>query len=136
MQRYRKVCYRPGHERSTPSTTNCLPRGAAALLGTCPGRSARAARLAAQYALREVAGQQHAYPDGRPVQVSVRTLQRWRAAYASGNIEALVPRSRKRTENNRHHDHDDRHGPQPAGNVGKPTHRFATRAGDTRRTRT
>jgi len=49
-------------------------------------------------AVREVAGRQHVYPDGRPVQVSVRTLQRWRAAYASGDIEALAPRSRKRTE--------------------------------------
>ena len=49
-------------------------------------------------AVREVAGRQHAYPDGRPVQMSVRTLQRWRAAYATGNIEALVPQSRKRTE--------------------------------------
>jgi putative transposase len=49
-------------------------------------------------AVREVAGRQHASPDGRPVQVSVRTLQRWRAAYATGDIEALAPRSRKRTE--------------------------------------
>jgi transposase len=49
-------------------------------------------------AVREVAGRQHAYPDGRPVQVSVRTLQRWRAAYARDGIEALAPRSRKRTE--------------------------------------
>ena len=49
-------------------------------------------------AVREVAGRQHAYPDGCPVQVSVRTLQRWRAAYATGNIAALAPRSRKRTE--------------------------------------
>ena len=49
-------------------------------------------------AVREVAGRQHANPDGCLVQVSVRTLQRWRAAYASGDIEALVPKSRKRTE--------------------------------------
>jgi len=49
-------------------------------------------------AVREVAGRQHAYPDGRPVQLSVRTLQRWRAAYATGDIEALAPCSRKRTE--------------------------------------
>ena len=49
-------------------------------------------------ALREVAGRQHVYPDGSPVQVSVRTLQRWRSAYATGDIEALAPRSRKRTE--------------------------------------
>ncbi|TET52331.1 MAG: transposase, partial [Anaerolineales bacterium] len=49
-------------------------------------------------AVREVAGRQHAYPDGRPVQMSVRTLQRWRTAYATGDIEALAPKSRKRTE--------------------------------------
>ncbi|MQG59511.1 MAG: transposase [SAR202 cluster bacterium] len=49
-------------------------------------------------AVSKIAGQEHAYPDGRPVRVSVRTLQRWRSAYASGGIEALVPRSRKRTE--------------------------------------
>lgn len=49
-------------------------------------------------AVREVADRQHADPDGRPVLVSVRTLQRWRAAYATGGIEALAPRSRKRTE--------------------------------------
>jgi len=50
-------------------------------------------------ALREVAERQHVYPDGSPaVQVSVRTLQRWRTAYTSGGIEVLAPRSRKRTE--------------------------------------
>ena len=49
-------------------------------------------------AVREVAGQQHADPNGRLVQMSVRTLQRWRAAYAKGNIEALAPASRKRTD--------------------------------------
>ena len=49
-------------------------------------------------AVREVAGQQHAYLDGRLVLVSVRTLQRWRAAYAKDGIEGLVPKSRKRTE--------------------------------------
>jgi len=49
-------------------------------------------------ALCEVAERQHAYPDGRPVRVSVRTLQRWRAAYREGSMEALVPRGRKRTQ--------------------------------------
>ena len=49
-------------------------------------------------AVGEVAARQHAYPDGRPVRVSVRTIQRWRAAYAGGNIHALTPRSRKRTQ--------------------------------------
>ena len=49
-------------------------------------------------AVRKVAGQQHADPNDRLVQISVRTLQRWRAAYAKGNIAALAPASRKRTE--------------------------------------
>ena len=34
---------------------------------------------------------------GRPVRVSVRTLQRWRAAWASGSLAALEPRPRPRT---------------------------------------
>ena len=42
-------------------------------------------------AVCKIAEQEHAYPDGRPVRVSVRTLQRWRSAYATGGIEALVP---------------------------------------------
>jgi len=49
-------------------------------------------------AVREVAGREHAYSDGRLVQVSVRTVQRWRALWATGGIEALTPRSRTRTE--------------------------------------
>lgn len=49
-------------------------------------------------AVREVAGRTHAHADGRPAHVSVRTLQRWRAAYAAGNLEALEPGSRPRTE--------------------------------------
>lgn len=49
-------------------------------------------------ALREVAGREHAHPDGRTVRFSVRTLQRWRGAYARGGFEALAPRSRTRTE--------------------------------------
>jgi putative transposase len=52
-------------------------------------------------AVREVAGREHVHPDGRSVRnsrVSVRTIQRWRAAYAGGGIEALEPRSRRRTE--------------------------------------
>jgi transposase len=48
--------------------------------------------------MRKIAGEEHAYPDGRPVRVSLRTLQRWRSAYATGGLEALVPQSRKRTE--------------------------------------
>jgi len=49
-------------------------------------------------AVREVAERKHAHPDGRPVHISVRTLQRWRAAYLLGNFAALEPRSRTRTE--------------------------------------
>ena len=49
-------------------------------------------------AVRRVAGREHAAPDGRPVRISVRTLQRWRTAYAAGGIDALQPRSRSRTE--------------------------------------
>ena len=35
--------------------------------------------------------------DGRPVRISVRTLQRWRAAWASGKLAGLEPRQRTRT---------------------------------------
>ena len=51
-------------------------------------------------AMREVAAREHAHPDGRPVQVSVRTIQRWRASYAAegGGFAALEPRSRTRTD--------------------------------------
>lgn len=49
-------------------------------------------------AVREVAGRRHAHPDGRSLRVSVRTIQRWRAAYAGGGMQALEPKSRQRTE--------------------------------------
>lgn len=49
-------------------------------------------------AAREVAGRGHVHPDGRPIQVSVRTIQRWRAAYAHGGMAALEPGSRRRTK--------------------------------------
>jgi len=49
-------------------------------------------------AVREVAGRDHAHPDGRRIRVSVRTLQRWRAAYAAGGLEALEPKSRRQTD--------------------------------------
>jgi hypothetical protein len=49
-------------------------------------------------AVHEVARRKHAHLDGRPVHISVRTLQRWRAAYLQGNLVALEPRSRTRTE--------------------------------------
>lgn len=42
-------------------------------------------------------GESTLHPHGRRVRVSVRTLQRWRAAYAAGGLEALEPRSRRRT---------------------------------------
>lgn len=49
-------------------------------------------------AVRQVAGRDHAHPDGRRVRVSVRTLERWRAAFLAGELEALEPKSRKRTQ--------------------------------------
>jgi hypothetical protein len=48
-------------------------------------------------ALRVVARRDHAHVDGRPVRVSVRTLQRWRAAFLSGGMPALEPKDRTRT---------------------------------------
>ena len=48
-------------------------------------------------AVRDVAGAQHVDLDGVPVRISVRTLQRWRAAWASGNLAALEPQQRPRT---------------------------------------
>ena len=48
-------------------------------------------------AVRHVAGAQHVGLDGRAVHISVRTLQRWRAAWASGSLAALEPRQRIRT---------------------------------------
>ena len=49
-------------------------------------------------AVREVAERKHAHPGSRPVHISVRTLQRWRAAYLLGNFAALEPRNRTRIE--------------------------------------
>ena len=49
-------------------------------------------------AVQEVAKRTHTHLDGQPVHLSVRTLQRWRAAYLAGNFAALEPRSRPRTE--------------------------------------
>ena len=52
----------------------------------------------ASAAVVHVAGRQHAQVDGRPVRISVRTIQRWRAAYAKGGLAALEPKDRRRTE--------------------------------------
>jgi len=52
----------------------------------------------AEAAVREVAGREHAHPDGRVVRVSQRTIQRWRTAYREGGIGGLEPASRKRTD--------------------------------------
>lgn len=52
-------------------------------------------------AVREVAGRDHADLDGRLVRVSVRTIQRWRAAYAEGGLDALAPKDRQRSEPSR-----------------------------------
>ncbi|MHC4789708.1 MAG: transposase family protein [Planctomycetota bacterium] len=49
-------------------------------------------------AVREVAARGHVDAQGRPVRVSVRTLQRWRAAWAKGGMAALEPELRTRTE--------------------------------------
>ena len=48
-------------------------------------------------AVRHVAGADRVDLDGRLVRISVRTLQRWRAAWASGKLAALEPRQRTRT---------------------------------------
>ena len=48
-------------------------------------------------AVRHVAGADRVDLDGRPVRIGVRTLQRWRAAWASGKLAALEPRQRTRT---------------------------------------
>ena len=49
-------------------------------------------------AVREVAAREHAHPDGRAVQFSLRTIQRWRAAYKEGGLAALEPKDRRRTD--------------------------------------
>ncbi len=49
-------------------------------------------------AVRKVARAPRIDLDGRPVRISVRTLQRWRAAWASGRLAALEPQPRTRTE--------------------------------------
>jgi len=45
--------------------------------------------------LREVAGEQHTWPDGRTVRVSLRTLQRWVARFKRGGLTALGRAPRK-----------------------------------------
>ena len=52
-------------------------------------------------AVREVARRDHADLDGRLVRVSVRTIRRWRAAYACGGLTALVPKDRRSSEPSR-----------------------------------
>ena len=49
-------------------------------------------------AARAVVEREHLRLDGRLVRVSLRTIQRWRAAFAKGGIEALAPQGRVRTE--------------------------------------
>ena len=78
---------------STPSSAallrySVLAQVEALILGGCR----------ASVAVREVAGRDHADLDGRSVRVSARTIQRWRAAYAAGDMAALEPRDRRRTE--------------------------------------
>jgi len=45
--------------------------------------------------LREVAGAEHTWPDGRPVRVSLRTLQRWLKRFKHGGLPALGRAPRK-----------------------------------------
>ena len=47
-------------------------------------------------AVRHVAGADRVDLDGRPVRISVRTLQRWRAAWASGKLAASAPGGERR----------------------------------------
>jgi len=49
-------------------------------------------------ALREVAQREHARADGRAARVTLRTIQRWRCAYAQGGLYSLEPKGRQRTE--------------------------------------
>ncbi|MBI4505556.1 MAG: transposase [Chloroflexi bacterium] len=49
-------------------------------------------------AVRVVAGRDHVHLDGRPVRVSGRTIQRWRAAFLEGGMAALEPKDRSRTQ--------------------------------------
>jgi putative transposase len=56
-----------------------------------PGLSARArGRL-----VRELAAGEHAGPDGTPVRVSRKTIDRWVRAWRSGGFDALVPQPRR-----------------------------------------
>ena len=78
---------------STPSSAalrrySVLAQVEALILGGCR----------ASVAMREVAGRDHADADGHPVRVGVRTIQRWRAAYASGGLAALAPKDRRLSE--------------------------------------
>jgi len=52
----------------------------------------------ASAAVREVATRDHADLDGRGRRIGVRTIQRWRAAYAEGGLAALEPKDRTRTD--------------------------------------
>ena len=47
--------------------------------------------------VRELAGREHAGPDGQPVRVGRTTLDDWIRAYRAGGYEALVPRPRRVT---------------------------------------
>jgi hypothetical protein len=52
----------------------------------------------ASAAVREVAGREHVRLDGVSRRVTVRTLQRWRAAWQEGRLPALERRNRPRTD--------------------------------------
>ena len=76
-----------------------LPVSATALMRALAVAEAEALVLrgySAGAAVRQVAGGDRVDLNGRPLRVSVRTLQRWRAAWAAGGLAALEPQPRTR----------------------------------------
>ena len=82
------------------STRPPLPVSATALMRALAVAEAEALVLrgySAGAAVRQVAGGDRVDLNGRPLRVSVRTLQRWRAAWAAGGLAALEPQPRTRS---------------------------------------
>ena len=81
------------------STRPPLPVSATALVRALAVAEVEALVLrgcSAGAAVRQVAGRDRVELDGRPLRVSVRSLQRWRAAWAAGGLAALEPQPRTR----------------------------------------
>ena len=81
------------------STRPPLPASATALVRALAVAEVEALVLrgyAAGAAVRHVVGSDRVDLNGRPLRVSVRTLQRWRAAWAAGGLAALEPQPRTR----------------------------------------